>query len=361
MTISVVDDLVKLTCDLIRIRSTEDRPEQLAAVIDYAAEYLAAVRNVNLHRSEQEGKPALIATLHNTTTPTLMLNAHLDVVAARTEQFEPEVRGGRIYGRGSQDMKGSGTVLLRLLRDLAALPARPNVGVQFVTDEEIGGFHGTARLVDEGWRCAFFIALEPTDLNICYAHKGGMVLDVLCSGAPAHGAKPWEGANPLTTLGQGLSRLEQRFPSPSMPAWITTVTPTAIHGGTGSRNQIPPEAVLTLDIRYIPDDHPSTIAAEVEACFPGGKLSYLHTPPLATDPQHPMITRLATLLEHVRGTAPVLFREHFCTDARFYGAAGIPAICVGPIGAGLHSDEEWVDIASLQQLHSVLYQFCLET
>src|SRR5689334_5935713 len=101
------DDLISLTNALIAIPSTADRPDQLQAVIDYAEGYAQAIPGAHLHRAESDGKPSLIVTLRDTRAPAVMLNAHLDVVSARPEQFQPEVRADRIYGRGSQDMKGS--------------------------------------------------------------------------------------------------------------------------------------------------------------------------------------------------------------------------------------------------------------
>ena len=351
-----VDEIVALTNDLIRFPSTADRPDQLAAVTDYAEQYLAAIPGLFIERSERNNKPALVATLHNTRSPALLLNAHLDVVAARAEQWEPQIENGRIYGRGSQDMKGSAAVLLRLLKDLATLDPLPNVGVQFVSDEEIGGADGTARLVAEGWGCDFFIAAEPTDLHICYAHKGGMKSELVITGVAAHGSKPWEGRNPVFALNRGLSKLIERFPQPNDPTWVTTVTPTELHAGNGSTNQLPPELRLAFDIRYVPEDAPEMIATIIQDCFPDGEFTYTPTPPLNTAPDLPALQQLGQIVAQVRGAEAELFREHFCTDARFYGAAGMPAICIGPIGAGLHSDDEWVDIASLGQLYDILWR-----
>lgn len=350
-------ELTGLTSALISFRSTEDRPDQLAAAIDYAADYLAAVPGLFLHRSERAGKPALVATLRPTCAPALLLNAHLDVVPALDAQFTPAVRDERIYGRGAQDMKGSAAVLLRLLRDLAAREPRPDVGVQLVTDEEIGGFNGTLRLVEEGWRCGFFIAAEPTDLEICYAHKGGMVIEVSAAGVPVHSSRPWAGHNPLRPLARGLIKLERRFPPPAEPIWATTVTPTFLQGGTGAHNQVPPQARLVLDVRNVPEDQPEQIAAAVRACFPEATIDWRSTPALTTDPSTPAIQRLRAIVCAVRGRPSELVREHFATDARHYGAAGMAAVCIGPVGAGLHSDEEWVSIESLAQLYAVLLRF----
>src|SRR5262245_7404724 len=129
---SLLDELTALTCDLVAIPSIAERPDQLLAAIDYAERYARSVPGVHIHRGEWAGKPNLVVTLRDTRAPAVLLNAHLDVVPARLEQFQSEVRDGRIYGRGSQDMKGSGAVLLRLLKDLAALGAPPAVGFKFV-------------------------------------------------------------------------------------------------------------------------------------------------------------------------------------------------------------------------------------
>lgn len=351
------EDLIRLTCELIAIPSTADRPEQLQAAIDYAEQYARAVPGAHIHRTESDGKPSLIVTLRDTRRPALMLNAHLDVVAARPEQFQPAVRDSRIYGRASQDMKGAGAVLLRLLRDLAALPVPPDVGFMFVSDEEIGGEHGTGYVARQGWGCDFFLAAEPTDLHICYAQKGAMWVELFLPGQPAHGSRPWEGKNAIAALRDGLVAIERRFPTPDEPAWITTVVPTVVQGGA-TGNRLPEGVSLTFDIRHVPEDRPEQIMAALRDCFPDGEIRIQRGGvPLDSDPNDPAIQRLAACAERVTGQPTRMYREHFASDARFYSERKIPAVCFGPIGAGLHSDEEWVDVDSLVRLHEILRVF----
>lgn len=356
-TTDLREDLVSLTCDLMKIPSIAEQPAELQAAIDYAERYARAVPGLFVHRGEHGGKPYLIVTLRETRTPRLMLNAHLDVVPGRPEQFVPELRDGRIYGRASQDMKGSSAVLLRLLRDLAALDERPDVGFQFVSDEEIGGEMGTGFLAAEGWTCDFFLAAEPTDLAICFAHKGVIWMEVELRGTPAHGSRPWDGVNALAALRQGMVAMEQRYPTPDEAAWVTTVVPTLIKGGEAS-NRLPEGVLMTLDVRHVPEETPEQIRDALAECFPGGEVRIVRNgTPLNTNPADPLVKRLEAAVSAVTGEPAQRFREHFATDARFYSDMGIPAVCLGPVGAGLHSDEEWVDIASLEQLYSVLYRF----
>jgi succinyl-diaminopimelate desuccinylase len=358
MTNPLRDELVALTCDLIAIPSTAENEPALAESIDYVERYLSAIPGIFVQRYESDRKPCLVATLRETRSPRVFLNAHLDVVPGRPEQYRPEVRDGRIYGRGSQDMKGSGAVLLRLLKDLAALPERPDVGFQFVSDEEIGGVHGTGHLLEQGWTCEFFLAAEPTDLQICHAHKGVFRAEVRIPGRPAHGSRPWEGENPIVALGSGLAALEERFPTPGGPEWVTTAVPTLVSAGEAV-NRLPEQAVLTLDIRNIPEDTPATLLAALQSCFPGAEVLQIggSGAPLDTNPQGAAVLHLQSTIESVTESPATFYRETFATDARFYGDAGVPSVCVGPVGAGLHSDEEWVDIASLEQLYDILRRF----
>jgi succinyl-diaminopimelate desuccinylase len=358
MTDSLQDELVTLTTKLMRFQSTADRYDQLVAAMDYVTSYISEIPGLHIHRSESSGKPAIVATLRDTHAPALMLNGHIDVVAAAPEQFEPQVRDGRIYGRASQDMKGSVAVLMRLLKDLAAQEPPPDVGVQFVSDEEIGSKQGTERLAAEGWRCGFFIAAEPTDMGICYEQKGGLWLTLHLPGESAHGSRPWDGRNPIFALNEGLSALAQRFPSPPQEVWQTTVSPTRVYSAEGSVNQIPSSVSLTLDIRYTTDDTPDALLAVVGDCFPGATIEARESvQPLRTNPDEPAIRALADATAQVSGQSARVYREHFGSDARFYSSLNIPAVCFGPVGRGLHSADEWVEIASLVQLHEILREY----
>ncbi len=351
------DALIKLTCDLICFQSTADQPDQVAAAMQYVEQYVCNLPNVIVERSESGGKSSVVVTLRPTRQPRLLINGHLDVVAAPPALFTPEVRDGRIYGRGAQDMKGSVAVMLLLLKTLATSDTRPDVGVQFVPDEEIGGTLGTGRLIEEGWQCQFFIAGEPTDLNIVNEHKGGVWLRLDLPGEPTHASRPWTGQNPLFALAEGLQRLHERFPPPTEDSWQTTYTPTRVDMHN-SMNQVPPVAKLHVDIRRIPADDPHELVAAVAACFPTATVKVNHmVSPLVTDGDHPDVQRLMQTVQAVAGHTPVTYREHFGTDARFYSAVGIPAVCIGPVGAGLHSDEEWVDIASLEQYFHILHHY----
>ena len=351
-------EITALTSDLVRFASTADRPDQLRAACDYVAAYAEATPGVFIQRVERNGVPSVVVTLRDTRTPAIFFNGHVDVVPASPGQFSPELRGNRLYGRATQDMKGSVAVLMRLMRDLAALDAPPDVGFQFVGDEEIGGLNSTGWLLEDGWRCGFFLAAEPTDMNICYAQKGLAWIELELPGVAGHGSRPWDSVNPIVALGKGLVTLQERFPTPAEAAWKTTIVPTLIQTDSFARNQIPSAVHVTFDVRFVPGDSPDQILEQIVGCFPGATVKLARSaPPLDTRPDDPQVRRLASVASAVLGREAALYREHFASDARFYSVAGVPSVCFGPVGAGLHGADEWVDLDSLVQLYAALRTF----
>jgi succinyl-diaminopimelate desuccinylase len=141
---------------------------------------------------------------------------------------------------------------------------------------------------------------------------------------------------------------------------MTTAVPTIVHGGT-THNRLPEKVTLTLDVRHIPEERPEDVVAALRECFPSGEVRLVLPPfaPLATDPDDAGVRRLATHVAEVTGGPARLYREHFASDARYYSDLRIPSVCLGPVGAGLHSDEEWVEIYSLVQLYEVLRRFAV--
>ncbi|MBS2040493.1 M20 family metallopeptidase [bacterium] len=351
--------LLELTQGLMSIPSVSANRGECHRALDWTIAKIGDLNGLYRHDFEYQGFRSVIFSTRPERRSGLVLNAHLDVVPAHQHQFTPEMRGQQLWGRGSYDMKGAAAVYLQLVRDLAAQTAdeRPNVQVQFVTDEEIGGHRGAERLVPEGFVGDFVIAGEPTNLNICYAAKGVYWVTVHLSGSPGHAAMPWQTQNPMVALSAGLAGLLQKYPQPQEAVWRTTATPTGILAQS-SHNRVPDKVSLKIDIRRVPEHSQDDIRADLLHFFPGAEIeiiqdSYAHF----VEPSNSWCRALADFQEESIGRRPEFYREHFASDARYWTHAGIPAVCWGPSGANMHADNEYLEADSLEVYYLMMKEW----
>src|SRR3954468_14857901 len=206
---SMIDRLA----ELIAVRSTADRPAELRRALDLVID--AAGPGFVVRRFESNGKPsALLPPPGAGGDLRVILNAHLDVVPAPDDQFVPRRDGDRLYGRGAHDMKAAALVLTAVFGEVAAGLPYP-IGLQLVTDEEVGGADGTAHQLAQGVRAAFVVIGEQSALRVVTESKGICQARLTTTGRAAHAAYPWLGSNALSGLTAALDRLLARYPVPA--------------------------------------------------------------------------------------------------------------------------------------------------
>src|SRR5918994_6214650 len=139
----------------------------------------------------------------------LMLNAHMDTVgvAGMTDPFMPRLEGGRLYGRGAQDMKGSLAACMLATADAARRGLRGDVTLTAVADEEFASIGTEA--VAASLHADAAIVTEPTDLQLAVAHRGFVHLEVEVTGRAAHGSRPDLGIDAIAKMGRVLVGIEE--------------------------------------------------------------------------------------------------------------------------------------------------------
>src|SRR5688572_15007602 len=157
------------------------------------------------------GRPNVVGTLHGPVPGrSLMFCGHTDTVgvAGMTRPFEPELRDGRMYGRGAQDMKGGVAAMLDAARTVAASGglAAGRLIVAAVVDEEHSSLGADALVATH--RADAAVVTEPTGLDVAVAHKGFQWVAVETRGRAAHGSRPREGRDAILRMGRVLSALE---------------------------------------------------------------------------------------------------------------------------------------------------------
>lgn len=352
--------LLQTTEALCRIPSVSKDREKCHQCLEWIREQIPNFSTFHSEVFEYEGYQSLIVNTRPGRSAPLILNGHVDVVSAKEHQFTPERKDdGTLWGRGVYDMKGAVAVYVEMLKKLAALPEaeRPDLQVQFVSDEEIGGHRGVERMVDEGFDTELFLAGEPTNLDICNQAKGVLWVKLKVPGEPGHSARPWLCKNPLVNLSRGLHQIFGRYPVPAEAVWETTATVTGIDVGENSHNRVPHLAECKIDIRYVPQDDPQEIISYLKRLFPHSELEIVQLAvPLLTDAENPKLQAVRALGKEVLGKEPALFSEHFASDARYYSAKGTAALCWGPSGAGMHADDEHLVLESLSTYSRIIDQ-----
>lgn len=353
-----LEELIHLTEELIRIRSTHDRPENIRACVDFVERFFDGTR-LSVQRFERNGIPSIIIT-RETKTPKVFLCGHLDVVEGDDDQFEPRRDGDRLYGRGALDMKSGDAVMMTLMRDLAM--TKHDVGLMLTGDEEVGGFNGTGFLVAQGFSCEVAIIPDGGTAvhRIVQKEKGIVRVALRAEGKTSHASAPWNGKNAIALLAEAIGRLEHVFlPLHEHPEdhWTTTCSVGRIEGGQVV-NQVPSSAVAFCDIRHTEEERPEDILTRLAKEMPAGVTveHQLTAPMVNVDLTHPLVAAFQTVLTK-HGLTPEIGFDHGSSDGRFFAEKNIPVIISQPDGANLHAKDEWVDMKSIGLYYEVLREF----
>ncbi len=355
------DPAIDLLSELVAIDSVNPSLVPGGAGESRIASAIAAhMQRIGLRVHLQEvvaGRPNVIGVLDGRSAGrSLMFCGHMDTVGVEgmTAPFLPEIRDGRLYGRGSQDMKGG----LAARIDAARVAAERGLDngrliVAAVVDEEYASI-GADALVRE-WTADAAVVTEPTDLRVAICHKGFAWIDVETQGRAAHGSRPADGRDAIMRMGRVLHRLEALDRAlqsgPAHPLMGTGSLHASIVTGGRELSSYPDHCRLQMERRLVGDETGEGALREVRAIladltgedseFTGTASLGFSRPPYELPTDHPRADLLAGAIE-ASGVRNQKVGMSFWTDAAVLGSAGIPSVLFGPGGAGLHSREEYV-------------------
>jgi succinyl-diaminopimelate desuccinylase len=332
--------------------------EGLGAAAGFVRGWLES-RGIDVQTRDYNGAPVLTAQVGPEEGPTVVLHGHLDVVPGQPGQFEPQIDGDRLYGRGAYDMKGALAAMMCALRDAAE---QDKVRVRFlcVPDEESEEIEerSTDELVRGGFLGDFALTGEPTDLHVGVQAKGVLVVRVEVHGRAAHGSTPWLGDNAVLKAIDVFRRIEtlpfsrqssEMFDRPS-------INLGRIVGGDAI-NKVPDLCAMDVDIRYLPGQDPMRIMQEIREIPSIEVRRTFHREPALVSRQNPYVAALcASVALHTGGESTSVGRDG-ASDAISFLQAGVPAVEFGPVGGGHHGPEEWVSMSSLGAYRLALGDF----
>jgi acetylornithine deacetylase len=357
------DPVIDLLKDLIALDSVNPSLVPGAAGEAETAEAVAAyMRAHGFDVTLQEaapGRPNVIGVVEGRRPGrSLMFCGHLDTVGVEgmAAPFDPVERDGRIYGRGSQDMKSGVAAMIDAARIAKerGLP-RGRIVVACVIDEEFKSV-GADALVRE-WTADAAVVTEPTDLQIGVGHKGFAWFEIDARGRAAHGSRPADGRDAILRMGRVLHRLEALDASlqarpPHAVMGVPSLHASAIEGG-GEWSVYPDRCHLRLERRTVAGETAEGARAQLDQIldalraedpeFDARVVPVFARPPYEAAPGDPLVAALRAAAE-ATGIHPRDTGMSFWTDAAILAGAGIPSVLFGPGGAGLHGAEEYVRV-----------------
>ncbi len=371
-------DLLGLASSLISF-NTEAPPGNEGPCARFVSDYLSDLHvegaDVETHKFS-DGRSNVVAAFGGS-APGLLLAGHIDVVPVKdapawsSPPYEAEVRGGRLYGRGSADMKSGIAAMLAAISSARGRKLKRSLAFVATAGEEVG-FDGLNALVAEGRlkrvRAGCGIVGEPTEMKVVRGHRGGLTVRVDFQGRSAHAGNPSLGINSIESCAQFLKALGpagRRLSATRDPdLGRTIVTPTMIRGGTKS-NVIPGACELTLDSRLIPAVGSKQVLEELNAILLAlrrkdrtfkAKVEVLYETPALSVPRDAEVVRLTeSLTGSPSGVAP------YGTEAPIYCSLGTPTVVLGPGSVRqAHTADEYAPVRQIRSAERV-YRRMIET
>ena len=346
-----MNECIALLETLIRTRPVTTDPDRVNAATAVLREFLES-RGVFCRTEEFAGRHILYASNRESGTPDVILNSHMDVVPAADAQFEPVVRGGRMYARGTCDCLGNAVCLAQIL-----LAAKTHVAAVFSADEETGG-DTTKHMVELGYKAKHAVLiLDSGDDSIVYAQKGVLVVRLTAKGRAGHAAYPWKCENPIDKLAAGYAKFRAAWQNPSGETdWRNSLSACMTSAGNAP-NQVPGEASMTLNFRLVDGASRETVLNTLRETTGCEIALGEDIPPVEFDKDGPVFQLLRRTMSAALGRDIPLTRLCGATDSRHWRELGIPVPVLGVTGGDEHGADEYVELDSIGQTADAIVEF----
>jgi acetylornithine deacetylase len=347
-----------------------------AQIADQISAWFTA-HGFEVHRLEKhQGRPSIVGIARGSGGGrSLMFNGHIDTVTLAGydgDPLDPRIADGKIFGRGSFDMKSGVAAMMVAAARAKAKGIKGDILVACVADEEYASF-GTEE-VAAAFTADAAIVTEPSHLEITYAHKGFVWFDVTVHGRAAHGSLPEIGIDAIAKAGKflvALEALDERLRgNPTHPLLRSgSVHASTIRGGE-ELSSYPAECLVRLERRTIPGETADHVETELQAIVDDLSKSDPHFKatikrglarvPFEIGKDEPIVQTLAGTLQRHTDQPPKWRAEPFWTDCAILQSAGIPCVMFGADGGGAHAATEWTTAASVESLTAILAEVALK-
>lgn len=360
-------ELLQVIDDLIRFRTETGNAEEIDKCLTYMSETLNnSGASVKIFRSEN-ASPVFFAANSDTQNFDVLVLGHIDVVPADEKMFIPKIKNGKLFGRGSLDMKSFAAVALHSLHYVLQQKLPLKFGVILSTDEETGS-KSTEAFMEAHPDLRAAIVLDNDvggDITkLIVRCKNPVFVKINAQGEAAHGSTPWDGIDANEKLMQVWHNIRRFYPAFSKdqpkPAdtWIDTVHFAKISGGAVA-NVISSEAEALLDFRLTETSSVEQLAENLQKCMVDGvKFTIVSaSSPVIMAEDNPYILAYKNLAQDILHQDVDFEYIGGATDSRVFALRGSTVIMHSGTGNGMHAPGEYVELESVQQIADIQIAF----
>lgn len=357
-------NVIELAQKLAQFESTHEKPENMQACLDFCINFFSGTSAV-VTKYEQSGVPSVVISNHSDLSPDVMLLGHIDTVPGTKEQFAGTITDGKLYGRGTLDMKAFVATSMMVMKNVLKSDTNQKVSLTIVTDEELGGVHGARYLVEEvGYRPQVVLVPDDgEDLDVIVSEtKHIFQIQFTAEGTEAHANQPWKGENAILKLLSTYQNIETALNVPKQTpsdSFVDTCNLGMISGGVAS-NEVPGHAEMTVDVRLV-SMNKAQLCELIEQNLDSG-VTYkitLEGFPTKLNTETPIVKKYIETIEKVIGKSVRFKRAGGATDARYFSAVGTIPIVHQSHGRNAQALDEYVAVNELETLVDIQTKFIL--
>ena len=360
-------DLFKTIDSLIRFRTetgTADEIDKCLAFIKSSFDGTNAI--VKIERFE-DASPVIYISNNTDMQQNALVLGHIDVVKAKDEMFVPRIEAGKMYGRGTLDMKSFAAVAMNSMHYVLEHELPIKFGVILSTDEEKGSKSTHAFMAKYPNLNADVVLDNDVGgditeiINKC---KNPVFVKLIAEGQQCHGSMPWDGLDANEMLMHTIYNLRQTYPYFDIKSgkpendWIDTMHVALMNGGEVS-NIVAGHAEALLDIRLVETSSVAKLEENLKkACATGVTYKIVsQSTPVVMQEDNPLIADYKKLAEEVLKRKVKFVQIGGATDARLFADKGATVIMHSGTGEGMHADGEYVVMKSVEELAQLQIEY----
>lgn len=360
-------DLFKTIETLVKFKTETGSAAEIDKCLDFIASCFEGTDAVVQIERFKEASPVIFIRNNNDMMQDALVLGHIDVVKADDKMFEPYVAGGKMFGRGTLDMKSFAAVAIHSMLYVLENKLPIKFGIILSTDEEKGS-KSTHAFMERFPAVNAKVVLDndvggdvTKIINKC---KNPVFVKLIAEGKQAHGSTPWEGIDANELLMRSLARLRADFPYYDLKSgapentWVDTMHVALLNGGEVS-NIIAGHAEALLDVRLTETSTLEQLEMKLQkACVEGVSYKIVSSStPVVMSEKNPLILGYKKLAEKIMGQAIEFQQIGGATDARLFAEKGATVIMHSGSGEGMHADGEYVVLQSVEDLAKIQIEY----